>query len=359
VLRSPLRNGYTMGWDQGAIDALLRLTRKLLEPITLEQALVAVTDAALNLLPGDHASVRILDDSGTRLLCSARSGEGSTVEPVTFRPGEGVVGWVVQQGKQVRIDDAQADERFKPAPAQGFEIRSILAAPLWATARVVGVLGVTAAGAGRFGAEDETMALLLANCAAPTIERARLEHLTVTDELTMAFNQRYLFPRLNEEVERARRLGTELNVLCMDLDHFKRVNDQHGHTAGDRVLQGFADRVRSMVRLSDVLIRRGGDEFVLIMPNLPQRQVHVAAERIRHGMARDPLDAGEQRRLTQTVSIGAARWDGRESPRELEARGDGALYEAKRRGRNRVVLAGEPSLPPAGSTDEDDGEKPS
>jgi two-component system cell cycle response regulator len=327
----------------GAINALLDLTRRLLEPITLEQALVAVTDAALQLLPADHASVRILDESGARLLCGARSGKGASSAPVTFRANEGIVGWVVANGKPTRIDDAARDPRFKPAPEQGFAINSILAAPLWAAARVVGVLGLTAAESACFTEEHETMALLLANCAAPSIERARLEHLTVTDELTMAFNRRYLFPRLNEEVERARRLGSELNVLAIDLDHFKRVNDQHGHAVGDQVLQGFADRVRSTVRLSDVLVRRGGDEFVLILPDLPQRQVHVAAERIRHAMASAPLEAGELR-LTQTVSIGAARWDSKESTRQLEARADRALYEAKHRGRDQVVLAGDPAV---------------
>jgi len=161
----------------------------------------------------------------------------------------------------------------------------------------------------------------------------------------MAFNQCYLFPRLSEEVERARRLGSELNVLAIDLDHFKQVNDQHGHAAGDRVLQSFADRVRATVRLSDVLIRRGGDEFLLIMPNLPQRQVHIAAERIRHTMAQTPLDAGEGLPgLQQTISIGAARWVGQESPRSLETRADTALYEAKRRGRDQVVIGGEPAI---------------
>jgi diguanylate cyclase (GGDEF)-like protein len=340
-----------MTFDDHTIRPLLELTRRLLEKIPLAEALQAVTDTALRLLPAQHASVRVLDESGTRLLSGARSGKGSEHAPLDFQPGEGIVGWVVTNGASARIADTSRDQRFKPASGrQGFSIRSILDVPLWSAGKVVGVLGVTSPEPNAFTEDDEMLALLLANCAAPSIEKARLEYLSITDHHTMAYNQRLLFPRLREEIERARRHGTPLSVLLMDLDHFKRVNDAYGHAAGDFVLQCFADRARGSVRLSDVLIRRGGEEFLLIMPDMPRQLAGLVAERIRHSMSESPLVLGEDVEVIQTVSIGTASWNGQESAEELERRADAAMYTAKQQGRNRVVLA--PDIIPTGLANE-------
>ena len=184
------------------------------------------------------------------------------------------------------------------------------------------------------------MAMLLANCAAPCIERARLEHLSITDHHTLAFNQRYLLPRLCDEVAAARRNVSPLSVLLLDLDLFKRVNDEHGHAVGDAVLRGFADCVRDAVRRQDVLVRRGGDEFVLIMPGTGEAAAQHAAERIRARLASAPLDGGGGVRVAQTVSIGVVTWDGNEEPAALEQRADAALYDAKGGGRNQIAVAG-------------------
>ena len=99
------------------------------------------------------------------------------------------------------------------------------------------------------------------------------------DDTTMAFNHRYLAPRLVEEMERAGRSGGDVSLLYLDLDHFKAVNDKHGHAAGDAVLRMFADRVRRAVRRVDVLVRRGGEEFVLIMPQTGATQAHAISTR--------------------------------------------------------------------------------
>ena len=195
---------------------------------------------------------------------------------------------------------------------------------------------------------------LLANCTAPAIETARLARLAVTDDLTRAFNQRYLGPRFQEEVQRAARYGHALSVLMMDLDHFKDVNDAHGHPVGDRVLRAFVDRVNAEVRQVDVLVRRGGEEFLLLMPSTELAEATAVAERIRGRVGAapfraapsadapfadapfaEPSDAGE-REIPVTVSVGVASWVAGEGPAELEARADAALYRAKAQGRDRV-----------------------
>jgi diguanylate cyclase (GGDEF)-like protein len=315
---------------------LLDLTRQLADEASLENALAAVTDAALGLVDADHASIRLLDDDGTTLLSGARSGKGADAAPLSFRPNQGVAGWVVQKGAVVRLDDTTEDPRFEERPEQGFSVRSMVAVPLWSGGRVIGTLSASHADAGHFDDRAELLTQLLANCAIPAIERSRLERLSVTDSHTRAFNRRYLVPRLEEEMARSGRNGAPLSLALMDLDHFKDVNDEHGHAAGDRVLREFADRVRTATRVQDGLVRWGGEEFVLVMPDTDAARALQVAERIREGLASDPIAVSEGVVVEQTVSIGVSTWDGAESAGALVERADRAMYAAKRAGRDRV-----------------------
>jgi len=277
--------------DRDALVVLLGLTEQLTDSRRLEESLQAVTDAALRLLPGDHASIRLLDASHNELLLGARSGEGRQNQPMTFRRGEGLIGWAVEHAEGVIVDDVYEDPRFLPdrtPTRQGFHVRSLLAEPLWSGGSVIGVLSVSSPHPCRFTLDHQLLGRLLANCSTPPIERARLGRLAMTDDLTLAYNQRYLVPRLHEEMERARRTGNPLSMLLMDLDHFKRVNDNHGHAIGDAVLRLFADRVRKVVRRIDIFGRRGGEEFTLVMPATTRDNAHATAERIREESRRAP-----------------------------------------------------------------------
>jgi two-component system, cell cycle response regulator len=334
-----------------AIEVLLQLTAQLTDDRPLEEFLNAVTDATLDLIAADHSSIRLLDTSRTALLSGARSGTGQGDRPMDFKRGEGVLGWVVEHGQPVRIDDVTKDPRWISSRAQSFDVQAIMAEPLWSSGEVIGVLAATSPEPGKFAEEDQLLLRLLANCSAPPIERARLRRLAMFDDITMAFNNRYLLPRLVEEMARASRSGGDVSLLYMDLDHFKSVNDKHGHAVGDAVLRMFADRVRKAVRRIDVLIRRGGEEFVLIMPQTGATQAHATGHRIQQTLHGEEMDV-EGARILQTVSIGVATWDHREGPDQLERRADEAMYEAKRLGRNRVVVASPKDAPESGPEDE-------
>ena len=316
---------------------LLQLTEQLTDGRALEDALRAVTDATLTILPGDHASIRLLDASRTHLLASARSGTGRDSPTVQLRADEGVSGWVLEHGEPARIVDARKDSRFVASRGQGFSIGSMVVEPLISEGAPMGVLSVSSPDVNAFSPTDELLARLLANCSVGPIQRARLERLAVTDDLTLAFNGRYLASRLVEELERARRSSAALSVLWMDLDHFKRVNDTHGHPTGDQVLRTFVERVRTATRRVDILVRRGGEEFVLLMPATTASQARVIAERVRAHAAEAMPIGGVL--LKQTVSIGIATWNGRESAEALQKRADEAMYFAKQSGRNRVEIA--------------------
>lgn len=324
------------------LEVLLELTRLLAAERTLDDALRATTNAALAVLPCDHASLRLFDGERRELLSTARSGAGSSIPPAQFRSGEGVLGLVADTGRGALIEDTATDPRFTDRPI-GFSVRSLVAVPLVAGGRVVGVLSASDPAPHAFTERDRDLAQLLANCTVPAIETARLAHLAITDDLTHAYNYRVLAPRLNEEVNRAARYGEALSILMMDLDHFKRVNDAHGHAVGDEVLRGFADRVRTEVRQSDVLIRRGGEEFLLIMPSTGGDEASRVAERIRARVAEAPIDTapidtehGVQ--VALTVSIGVATWRPGEDALTFATHADTALYQAKDAGRNSVAV---------------------
>jgi diguanylate cyclase (GGDEF)-like protein len=336
---------------RGSIGALLELTRRLTEEGTLEELLRCVTDCALLLTGGDHASIRLLDPSRDMLLAGARSGSAMDTRPMTFRRGEGLIGWAIEKAQSLNVPDVNADERFAVFEGQGFAVRSVVVEPMIAHGDVIGALSASSAEADAFDEEDQLLVRLLANCSVSPIERARLRRLALYDDLTMAFNHRYLALRLQEELDRAQQArniasiagpaGT-VSLLLFDLDHFKKVNDQHGHQIGDRVLRIFADRVRASVRQADILVRRGGEEFVLIMPQTGEEAAAATAERIRRALGDNAIVPAEGIELSQTVSIGVATWNGQESAEVFEARADAAMYQAKAAGRNRVRS----SLPP-------------
>jgi len=157
------------------------------------------------------------------------------------------------------------------------------------------------------------------------------------DALTGAHSRATLQDRLREEVERARRYDLPLTLLVADLDHFKSINDAFGHTRGDLVLIGFVERLRGLIRDSDLLFRYGGDEFVLVLLHTDRPQARVLAGRLLDGIRSSPFPGNPP--LSVTLSIGSATFpeDG-QSPEDLFECADRRLYDAKRHGRDRVVL---------------------
>jgi diguanylate cyclase (GGDEF)-like protein len=173
---------------------------------------------------------------------------------------------------------------------------------------------------------------LLAVETAVTLERvgllARLESIARTDELTGLPNRRAWIQELARELPRSRRSGEPLCVAMLDLDHFKRYNDHQGHQAGDRLLKRLAGAWADELRATDILVRYGGEEFALALPGCEIEDAMTTVERLRAVIPSD-----------QTCSAGIACWDGEEVGSELLDRADRALYEAKRSGRDRTVLA--------------------
>lgn len=166
-----------------------------------------------------------------------------------------------------------------------------------------------------------------------------LEHETFTDPLTGVFNRRFMDKRLVEEVSKARRYEFELAVLMLDLDHFKEINDVHGHQVGDQMLKEIGDLVGLELRDSDVLARYGGEEFLVIAPNTAPTDAKFLAERLRGRIeAHQSIPEQGNLKLQVTVSIGVANFGDDIIDQESLIRiADKNLYLAKDGGRNRVV----------------------
>lgn len=171
----------------------------------------------------------------------------------------------------------------------------------------------------------------------------KLEQLATTDPLTGIGNRRRMTEQINRELDRGRRFGHPLSLLMADIDHFKNVNDQYGHEAGDRVIIAVAKALADGVRNIDMASRFGGEEFVLLMPETSIEVATSAAERLRQHIAELEVkgDRGESIRFTISIGVATAPpGNTMDTPSTLVSRADKALYQAKDAGRNRVVRNG-------------------
>ena len=164
--------------------------------------------------------------------------------------------------------------------------------------------------------------------------KAALTQKAITDGLTGLFNRSYFDADLDQKIALAHRSGRPLTLLLADLDHFKAVNDTHGHLAGDQALQGFANLLKNSARKSDVVCRYGGEEFAVILPECDSEQAFQAAERLRERVFRH--DFGFP--LTVSIGLASTSVNTRYSPRQLLEHADLALYSAKDKGRNRTEI---------------------
>lgn len=168
-----------------------------------------------------------------------------------------------------------------------------------------------------------------------------LQRVAALDPLTNVYNRRFGMKRLGEELSRAGRNRTPLALLMLDLDHFKRINDSFGHLSGDKVLVRTANVAREMLREGDILLRYGGEEFVVVLPGASIQDAKEVAERIRFAIGHSQIESGEHT-LSVTSSIGVAAVSGHKpvSSETLIAQADARLYAAKAAGRDRVVSEG-------------------
>jgi diguanylate cyclase (GGDEF)-like protein len=304
------------------------LIDRVREMFGCERATVLLSEPKANLLvtlasvpapedaAGDHTMLLSRDDPGVVYL--ERIARPVTAEALADRSGPSLK-------QRLR---AEAVELVVPIVHNGVLVGAIL-------------LGAKVDGGG-FVAEEQELLSLLAHHVATVFENARLFESATYDPLTGLLRREAILERLEEEVQRASRYGRPLSIGMADLDHFKEVNDKHGHLAGDLVLQRIAQAVRASLRGADAVGRYGGEELLFVLPETPLEDAVQVAEKIRERVASCVVVVGEgETEVRMTVSIGlatlAASEGQRPDSRDLIATADRKLLLAKRNGRDRVV----------------------
>jgi len=260
---------------------------------------------------------------------------------VTLKNGEGIAGWIAQHNESVLIPNVLEDDRGWHIPGTPVREESMIGASLEYEGKVRGVISLTKLGADQFDENSLRLLEIIAAQTAIALDRARLydelRTQAITDELTDLYNRRYLLERFKEERSRAIRNKHTLAAMMVDIDKFKVVNDTYGHDAGDVVLQELATVVRAVVRTEDIVARHGGEEFCLLLPDIPPGEAERVAQRIRSSIEsqRLPPEAGVSR---ITVSVGMALMGPDDTAHEVFTRADQAMYHVKHGNGNQVCV---------------------
>jgi diguanylate cyclase (GGDEF)-like protein len=318
-----------------AINAVARQTTAVLD---LDALLTVVCRLILEWFRIDHVAVLLVEGDGLRV----RAYEGTLTPNVDMgthlAPGVGLASQALAQGKSLIENDVTAVARYVP----GFlETKSEMCVPLIFFGEKLGVLALDRASDNAFDQDEIQPLESVADICAAAIQNAnnfeRMKQLAYVDGLTGIFNRRYFEMRIAEELERAVRFLARMSVIMVDIDHFKRLNDEFGHLLGDEVLRVVSNLLKQQLRKVDMVCRYGGEEFAIIIPETTGANALVVAEKLRRHIESYPFP-GVPRPVT--ISCGVADYPSHGSTRdELVAAADGALYQAKQAGRNRVMAA--------------------
>lgn len=313
-----------------------------LTPLHHIQDIAALIDEELKQLIDYHSCRLFLLDQYRKVLVSLTPAGSSTAGyDIELRVGEGITGWIAEQGESVLIPNTLEDNRVTQIAGTPRREESLIGTPLIYEGKVHGVVTLSKLGINQFDDNAVRLLEIIAAQTAIAFDRVRLhdELLTeaVTDELTKLYNRRHLLNRFNEERSRALRNEHTLAALILDIDKFKLVNDRYGHDAGDVVLRDLAVVIRAVVRAEDIVARHGGEEFCVLMPETSPDDAQKAAERLRAAIERRHLpEAAGVRNIT--VSVGLALLSPEDEGMEVFTRADLAMYEVKHLGGNRVCL---------------------
>jgi diguanylate cyclase (GGDEF)-like protein len=343
--------------------SLSRLGDTLSSTLDLKRTLSVIVDTATASVRAQAGALLLHAQTRADLYLATGRGLDARGVPRSLRipMGEGIIGRVAVSGEPVVGRVSRLGRLTEPglrASESEPEADNVIAVPLRSGDRTLGVLILYDRRDGAFDEDDLNVVRSFAGHAAVAIDnvlRAQdAQRASITDGLTGLWNFRYFQMALAKEVERATRFGRPLTLMMLDLDHFKRVNDEHGHLRGDAVLVELARRLRDQVREVDLIARYGGEEMIVILPETDLGGAQVVAERVCAAVRGTPFgDAGEEP-LAITVSAGLAAFPEHGATVGVLVRNaDEALYAAKREGRDRWRtarpatggIAARPSLP--------------
>src|ERR1700745_881578 len=286
------------------------VAKALTSSLDLDSILQTIMEKMAEYFQPDTWSLLMVDEEKNELYFAIAVGTAAeALKSVRLKVGEGIAGWVAKHGERLIVPDVYSDPRFSKRIDEmtKCETRSIICIPLRSKLRVLGVIQLVNVDMRNFGDQESFFLQSLCDYAAIAIENARafekIQELTITDDCTGLYNARHLHRTLETEVYRSSRFNYEFTVLFIDLDHFKQVNDTHGHLIGSKLLAEIGYLIKAQLRLIDYAFRYGGDEFVILLPQTGKDSALVVARRLREGLRASTFCKEEGLNLNIPASI--------------------------------------------------------
>jgi len=323
------------------------VAKALTSSLDLDSILQTIMEKMAEYFRPDTWSLLMVDEVHNELYFAIAVGDAAeALKDVRLKVGEGIAGWVAKNGEQLIVPDVYTDARFAKRidEVTQWETRSIICIPLNSKHRVLGVIQLVNVDMKGFGDPEIFFLQALCDYAAIAIENSRsvekIQELTITDDCTGLYNARHLYKTLETEVYRSSRFGYEFSVLFIDLDHFKQVNDTHGHLVGSKLLAEIGYLVKAQLRLIDYAFRYGGDEFVVLLPQTGKDQALTVAKRLRDALRVSMFCKEEGLNLNVRASIGLATYPhDAKSPHDVIRQADEMMYLVKNTTRDNIGIA--------------------
>ncbi|HEX6895501.1 MAG TPA: sensor domain-containing diguanylate cyclase [Bryobacteraceae bacterium] len=323
------------------------VAKALTSSLDLDSILQTIMEKMAEYFRPDTWSLLMVDEAKMELYFAIAIGTASeSLKNVRLKVGEGIAGHVAKYGEKLVVPDVRADKRFAKRIDQmtQWETQSIICVPLKSKLRVLGVIQLVNVDMKNFSHEEEFFLQALCDYAAISIENARavekIQELTITDDCTGLFNARHLYKTLETEVYRSARFGYEFSVVFIDLDHFKQVNDTHGHLIGSKLLAEIGYLIKAQLRLIDFAFRYGGDEFVVLLPQTSKDSALVVAKRLRDSLRASCFCKEEGLNLNVRASMGLATYPhDAKTPHDIIRQADEMMYMVKNTTRDNIGIA--------------------
>jgi diguanylate cyclase (GGDEF)-like protein len=323
------------------------IAKALTSSLDLDSILQTIMEKMAEYFRPDTWSLLMVDEAPNELYFAIAVGAASeALKDVRLKVGEGIAGWVAKHGERLIVPDVMADPRFAKRidDMTQWETRSIICFPVRSKLRVLGVIQLVNVDMEHFSDPEIFFLQSLCDYAAIAIENARsvekIQELTITDDCTGLYNARHLYKTLETEVYRSARFGYEFTVLFIDLDHFKQVNDTHGHLIGSKLLAEIGYLIKAQLRLIDYAFRYGGDEFVILLPQTGKDAALVVAKRLRDNLRTSMFCKEEGLNLNVRASIGVATYPhDAKTPHDVIRQADEMMYLVKNTTRDNIGIA--------------------
>jgi diguanylate cyclase (GGDEF)-like protein/putative nucleotidyltransferase with HDIG domain len=342
------------------IYALYEIAQAMGTSLGVADTMALISAKLSNLVPFSCAALFLFDEETETLRCRFATGtDAEIIQQITVRSGEGLTGWVARNRRPLvnARPSADLDVAGVTSPTH---LQSALVCPLLFNERFIGTLSVYHLDGGFYRDDHRRLLDRVSEQAAAVINNSMLFEQTqedsLTDPLTGLPNTRFLFMHLTRELSRAERLKGELSLMVMDLDHFKEINDSHGHHVGDRALCEVARVLRAGIRPYDICVRYAGDEFIVVLSGCSADEAEQKRLELQQGVDAVYFEARPGKRLQLGISVGTAVFprDG-ESYEALLATADNRMYQdkASRKRRTGRVATGRSDQLPSGAGERD------